>query len=858
MKTSIGAVKQRNGLSVTQSLLHFVTIGLVLALASCGGGGGGSGDSNAPRSPETISISGKAVLEGATLEGAVISIGKLDIAQPGETRVRRGKVVEVNPENALPTVKTNGTFSFQLNRSLLINEALYSISLKCQTPYTQNCPLRSPLHALISGERIKRGDFNVSILTEIVYQRLGYYIAAGFKAPALLQEMDALALMLLSEGGTHTTTYESILKLEPNNQSLRTLRRPKAVDSYTSTFLKDISDNSKLQQQTQALFSPVVANLAFKEHASLIEIRLNQAFIASGSELFIADIKNPEEPKIESKIRMPGVISDIKVDNSYLFITYIKSTDNKTSALRALKLGGDSPVIQLGEIDLPSLAERIAINGNYLFITYARTSVSEPTGIHAVDISNEQIHIVSSLNIDDPRTSFDDNHSACGILVSGDYAYVTSNASLNVVNITNPANPEIVKREFLGGSPCSISKHSDFIYVASEYSGVYLFSISDEQNPQFLTTISSAYLARRILVDKDTLYIPSARTGIKIADNITDPSSLSISAIDTPGSAIDIAISGQFAFVTDESMGLQVIDISMQTPPPLAGKLHGRGDDISIIGSTAYVLATWPGVSAIDISSPSQPEEIAHIDSGYLTPHSLTTSGELVYVATGTSADIFSLNSGSNILELLSTTASIGTVADIAIDNEYAFIAGGDDGVHALDVSNPNSPFRTSTLDDIAGEATNIAIKGQFAFVAYTSGQLLSIDINSPYFMQIAGSAPLMGTPSRVVIEGNTAYVTASESGLQIFDISTLEQPTQIGNLDTPGDARDVIIRNGIAYIADDIAGVQAVDINNPGNPVLIGAARTHAGARGITSAGNHIFVATRYGLEVIQPIPSE
>ncbi|MFZ5605417.1 MAG: hypothetical protein ACOY7J_23405, partial [Pseudomonadota bacterium] len=195
------------------SCLHLVIFLLAAAVSGCGGGSGGGEAPAGPRPPIGINISGKAAIEGTPLTGAVVAISKLDITQASENKSRRGKIVNVELENFQPTVASDGVFSFQVPIDLLQDDILYSLSLTCPQPITDTCSLQTPLHAVLSGSRLKQSGFTVNVLTEVVYQRLGYYIAVGFKAPELQQEMNALARMLLDGDidGENEVDYEDVL-----------------------------------------------------------------------------------------------------------------------------------------------------------------------------------------------------------------------------------------------------------------------------------------------------------------------------------------------------------------------------------------------------------------------------------------------------------------------------------------------------------------------------------------------------------------------------------------------------------------------------------------------------------------------
>lgn len=94
------------------------------------------------------------------------------------------------------------------------------------------------------------------------------------------------------------------------------------------------------------------------------------------------------------------------------------------------------------------------------------------------------------------------------IVASGNYAYVTTNRGLGVINISNPSNPQ-----YLG----IVSNTDDYILedldvsnnllaVSAHEDGTLLFDISDPSNPSFISSVSGENVWTVSIVD-DFLYI---------------------------------------------------------------------------------------------------------------------------------------------------------------------------------------------------------------------------------------------------------------------------------------------------------------------------------------------------------------
>ncbi len=191
---------------------------------------------------------------------------------------------------------------------------------------------------------------------------------------------------------------------------------------------------------------------------------------------------------------------------------------------------------------------------------------------------------------------------------------------------------------------------------------------------------------------------------------------------------------------------------------------------------------------------------------------------------------------------LLGDFNTTGVARDVAISGDYAFVADNYSGLHVIDISDPSVPDSVGSYDT-PGSAYGVAISGDYAFVADDSSGLHVIDISDPANPLLAGSYDTPGRAMGVVVAGNYAYVADYLSGLQIIDISDPTTLTLAGNYDTPSNAHGVAISGDYAYVADYNAGLLVLDISDPVAPVLVGSYDTPGPAWGVTISGNHAFV---------------
>jgi hypothetical protein len=109
------------------------------------------------------------------------------------------------------------------------------------------------------------------------------------------------------------------------------------------------------------------------------------------------------------------------------------------------------------------------------------------------------------------------------------------------------------------------------------------------------------------------------------------------------------------------------------------------------------------------------------------------------------------------------------------------------------------------------------------------------------------------GEASRVAIQGNYAYIASGKTGLRILDISDPDDPAEIGYCDTPGEANGVAVSGNYAYVADMMCDLRVIDISNPSHPHEIAWLETGTMAYDVDCDENFVYLVDRWdGLKII------
>ncbi len=149
--------------------------------------------------------------------------------------------------------------------------------------------------------------------------------------------------------------------------------------------------------------------------------------------------------------------------------------------------------------------------------------------------------------------------------------------------------------------------------------GVYLLNVSNPAQP---VKLSEAIHTRGVVVEglfyhNNRLFITAEEAGLEIWD-VTDASNPSFSGrLNTPGLALGVTVSGNYAYVADHDSGLRIVDVSNPQSPTEVGYYDTphRAYGVAVSGNYAYVADQDSGLRVIDVSNPQDPTEVGYYDT---------------------------------------------------------------------------------------------------------------------------------------------------------------------------------------------------------------------------------------------------
>ena len=565
----------------------------------------------------------------------------------------------------------------------------------------------------------------------------------------------------------------------------------------------------------------------------------------------------------------------------------LNTTAEWDSVAGALRL----PPLQLtlaGNCGTPGAAYGVAVDGNYVYVA------DNTSGLQVIDITNPASPVIAGHCATPGR--------AYGVAISGNHAYVADGTShrLEVIDITNSASPTLVGSCLTPGIADAVAVDCDFAYVADAFSGLLVISIANPASPSLAGYCSLPDNASGVALSGDYAYLSDGTGGLAVV-NIADPAhpTLAGSCL-TTGAATNVAISGDDAYVTTTSRDLQIISIADPAHPTLAGSLGTSGEayGLAVDGDWAYVTDVHVGLLAIDIADPAHPSIVNQYsmvnaqrvaldgDHAYvgaygaglqvirvadpiaLTPVAacetpdqtvfLAISGDYVcQIDCSTSILLPSHLRVTDIKDPLNPT-SVGScqlpgwfVYRVVIAGDYAYVAAESYPQGFLEVVSIADPANPTLVGSCAtpAPAHDVAISGDFAYVAQADSCVQAVDISDPIHPVLAGRCPIPSASSwfsGIAVSGDHAYVTG-QIDFCVIDITDPVHPTFTGSCALPDSPFNLAISGNHAYVADGAwGGLQVVDITNPSAPAVVGSYPFYPNgtAMGIAISGDRAYVA--------------
>jgi hypothetical protein len=406
--------------------------------------------------------------------------------------------------------------------------------------------------------------------------------------------------------------------------------------------------------------------------------------------------------------------------------------------------------------------------------------------------------------------------------VHGNYLYVGTGATVNVWDMSDPAQPAYVGRTGASPAPGPISSLAvvgDYLYAAwssmGTSAGITIYSLADPAHP-----------------------VGAAEYDDYVTSEFFGP--------------VGLVASGGNLYLGDAQNGLFVLETSNPTAPSVIGQTSDiYAFDAMAINGTQLLTSgsSFLGdrlVYAIDVSTPSAPSvEGSAVLNGGSVLRAVLTDGYAIGV--GNDLLVYDTHDGANITQVYSTPIDQATGA-IRLGNVLYLV--GDSGIQVWDFTTPGAPslIRTVAAPTFAPDQTAVTPFGPLVLTHTDRAVLLGTADPLQPTLEAQFTVPVGVAVHAAGFDGTHAYFAEEGYGLGVADGTTLA-PIGRYDADLPPflaarDMEDISVDAGRAYIAAWGYGVLIADLANPGAPTELGRFEFPF-ASAIEAHGDRVYVAS-------------
>jgi|GEM_PF-902121 len=418
------------------------------------------------------------------------------------------------------------------------------------------------------------------------------------------------------------------------------------------------------------------------------------------------------------------------------------------------------------------------------------------------------------------------------VAVHGQYAYLAiGDGGLLVLDVKDPASPEWIGHHFEGQHVKMVRVHNDHLYAATsqhrgshfqetgEHRGrLHILSLESPENPSEIATYSLGadircldFEGNRLLIGEGEIH---SQTAIRSLD-VSDPSNPTlIDIIQLKYGRDDVIVPDTIRSVGDQfyvSPGgyIYISDWENTQFLNVAGVSYAGGILRGWQVEGPYVFATHRNFNRTDSNQSNLVDTLSVFDTSDVSNPSLVASLNF---------SVFPINNTSN-----GSYGIDGGYEGLSIQDGYAYVCTGIQGLAVIDISNPAQPVFINRIDT-PGNATHLEIKNGLAYVADSYGGLQIIDIKDPNQMSILGQFETGLTPRQFISDGDKGIMFSTDHRkhhalIEFLDLSSSSSPQKVGEYQVPYAVDALEYSNDLLFIVgkeNRILKLETLDASNP------------------------------------------
>ena len=373
----------------------------------------------------------------------------------------------------------------------------------------------------------------------------------------------------------------------------------------------------------------------------------------------------------------------------------------------------------------------------------------------------------------------------------------------------------------IGGSITDMTADNDHLYLLQDQKTLLIFGIRGPSAPILKAKHKLDYKAVKLSATNGYCFLAAGKDGIFVLNTNNSAKIKQTDHFITSGSALDIIVRENLAYVADGPTGLSILDISNPENIVFSGSNNKTGytNKLSLDNDRILTRNLQNRLYLIDISRPESPVILSTYQSRKQIKHLAYRKKSALFV---TKDKLASLNLSAEITPPINTEGvTLGGSRRGDIKDNLLYVADWFSGLHIYDITNPRAIKHISGYHT-KGSSKGIIVRGHYAFVGDDDHGLQIIDVKDPTQPRLVSELPTTGLAYTLKLIDDILYLADHRGGFHIISIRDIEHPERLGGVDTPGKAWAIDVKDNIAYVADDSTGLLVFDVSSPDKPVLI------------------------------------
>ncbi|MBV9038230.1 MAG: carboxypeptidase regulatory-like domain-containing protein, partial [Acidobacteriaceae bacterium] len=388
----------------------------------------------------------------------------------------------------------------------------------------------------------------------------------------------------------------------------------------------------------------------------------------------------------------------------------------------------------------------------------------------------------------DPRTQYSSsNLNVCsfgerqGLIFAGSPGSCVITISLNTLTATvagtvTKFTPTQVSPPLPIPGATAVDVAGNFVYVTAGVNGLVVVDVNDRTKPFIRGKLAISGNANAIRIASGYAYIADASGFLRVA-NVQDPNAPTlVSSLPIAGSPTFLAVHGAMAAVAATTGGVSLVNITDPTNPALIAQFSTPGNAVGVdfdpqTGLAAVAIGTM-GLQLADISNPAAPKLRGRLPGGNVLrvllrlPAAILVDPDADAHRSVAAVDVS--NPDAPVLTSSMDPGTGGRPLDIAAFGNIAMTADQSFGkaVPILSISDPLQPTLLENWNYTdPGYSSSVAMDPSFAYLIFTTGSALRIvkyqDISDPFGIppSVSITSPVQGAN---VIQGERINITVN------------------------------------------------------------------------------------------------